>query len=266
MAHYAGKTGNVYSGALLVEDCEDAWNEHVNAHVTGTADATDFKVGTKSAKFVIASAGAGELLASEVITKDLTGYDILYLWIKCSIDVAAGDLQIHLDDTGECASPLKELDIPALTHDVWTRIALPLGDASTLGSLISIGLYQVTDLADCTIWIDDVEAITQVDGIKSWSLDYVVDMLETTDFGSAGVKEFIPAGSGWSGSFDGLKDGVPLGIGSQVLLVLAETATSGQQWLGDAYVSGVHPKVSADGLVEYSYDFQGTGELQIATI
>jgi hypothetical protein len=266
MSHYAGKNGNVYTGSLLVEDCEDAWNEHVNAHVTGSADAADYKVGAKSAKFEVVSAGATELLASEVITKNLQAYDILYMWIKCTINTAAGDLQILLDDTGECASALKSLNVPALVSNVWTRIALPLGDASGLGSLISVGLYQVTNLADCNIWLDDLRAVAMVDGIKAWSLDYVVEMLETTDFGSAGVREYIAAGSGWSGSFEGLKDGVPLGIGSEVVLVLAETGASGQCWLGDAFITAVHPAVSADGIVEYSYDFQGTGALQVATI
>ncbi len=264
--HYAGKNGNVYTGSLLVEDCEDAWNEHVNAHVTASLDNADFKIGAGSAKFVMVDAGANELLASEIIAKDLSAYDILYLWIKCSINIAAGDLQIQLDDSGECATPLKSLNIPALVANTWTRVALDLGDASGLTTLISIGLYQVTNIADCSIWLDDIRGIAQVDGIKSWTFDYVIEMLETTDFGSAGIREYLPAASGWSGGFEGLKDGVPLGIGTEVILVLAETATSGQAWIGQAYITGVHPSVSADGLVNYTYDFQGTGALQLATI
>jgi hypothetical protein len=266
MSHYAGKNGNVYTGSLLVEDCEDAWNESVDGSVTASLDAADFKVGAGSAKFVTVTAGATTLLATEAITKDLTGYDILYQWIKCSINTAAGDLEIHLDNTGSCASPLETLAVPALAAGVWTRIAMKLVTPASLGSLISIGLYQKVNLADCSIWLDDIRAVAMVDGIKAWSMDYVVEMLETTDFGSAGVREYIAAGSGWSGTFEGLKDGVPLGIGSEVVLVLSETNTSGQCWIGDAFITGVHPAVSSDGIVEYSYDFQGTGALQIATI
>lgn len=267
MAHYAGKNGNVYSGSLLVEDCEDVWNGIDNGNVTDGVDAVDFKVGTKSVQLgVQGGCAANELLSCEDISKDLTAYDILYLWVKSTIATIAGDLQIQLDEHADCISPLKSLNIPALTPATWTRVALPLGDASGLGSLISIGLFQVTDLGAFTINIDDVRAVTMVDGIKAWSLDYVVEMLETTDFGSAGLREYIAAGSGWSGTFEGLKDGAPLGIGSAVTLILAETGFAGQSWSGEAFITGVHPAVSADGLVEYSYDFQGTGALQVSTL
>jgi len=111
----------------------------------------------------------------------------------------------------------------------------------------------------------EVDNGASVTGIKSWTLDYTVDMLETTDFADAGVKTFLPGPSGWSGSFEGLKDGVPIAIGTLVTLTLKETQTATQKWTGSAYISGVHPKTSADGLVEYSYDFQGTGALTVPT-
>lgn len=266
MSHYAGKNGNVYTGSLLVEDCEDAWNESVGAGVTATLDAADFKVGAGSAKFAVVGVGATTLLASEIISKDLSAYDVLYMWIKCSINTAAGDLEIHLDDSGSCATPIETLAVPALTLATWTRIAIKLAVPASDTSLISIGLYQKVNLADCNIWLDDIRAVAMVDGIKAWSLDYVVEMLETTDFGSAGIREYVAAGSGWQGTFEGLKDGVPLGMGSEVILVLTETGTSGQAWLGDAFITGVHPAVSSDGLVEYSYDFQGSGALQVAIL
>lgn len=266
MAHYSGKNGGVYTGSLLIEDCEDAWNEYTNAHVTPSADSSVYKVGSASAKFVVVSAGASELLATEVISKNLTSYDLLYAWARCSVSTAAGDLQLLLDDTAECASPLESLNVPALTANTWKRIGMKLSSPSLLGSLISVGVKQVTNLADMSLWIDDVEAIALVDGIKSWTLDYTADTLEVTDFASSGYKEYVVGNSGWSGTFEGYKDGVPLGIGSQVILVLSETATPGQNWLGDVFITGVHPNVSIDGPVTYSYDFQGTGALECASV
>jgi len=102
-------------------------------------------------------------------------------------------------------------------------------------------------------------------GIRNWTLDYSVDMLETTDFADGAAtnaaKTYIPGLSGWSGTFEGFKDGAPeaLGFASSVALKLEEDAT--YFWTGSAYITGIHPSVAVDGVVTYTYDFQGTGEL-----
>ncbi len=114
-------------------------------------------------------------------------------------------------------------------------------------------------------YLGQVDAATEVTGIKSWTLDYTVAMLNTTDFESAGVSSFLPGISEWSGTFEGYKDGVPLGIGAEVYLVLGETSTSTQQWLGLVIITSARPSVDHDGLVTYSYDFQGTEALQAPT-
>ena len=111
-----------------------------------------------------------------------------------------------------------------------------------------------------------VDAASNVTGIKSWTLDYTTDTLETTDFADAGVKAYIIGGSGWSGTFEGLKDGVPLGLaGASVAIALKETQTATQKWTGSAFITGIHANTSADGIVTYSYDFQGTGALTVPT-
>ncbi len=107
----------------------------------------------------------------------------------------------------------------------------------------------------------EVDTGASVTGIKSWTLDYVVEMLETTDFADAGIRSYLPGASGWSGSFEGLKDGAPLGIGAEITITLKETQTATQKWTGTAYITGVHGATSADGLVTYTYDFQGSGAL-----
>lgn len=267
MAHIAGKNGGVYTGKLLVEDCEDAWNELVDGDVTESADGTDYKVGSHSAKFVCADLlGAGDIVATEVISKDLTSYDVLYAWVKSSVALAAGDWQVLLDDTAQCASAIKSLNLPALTAATWTRVCLDLGDASGLASLISIGLKQIVDKGAMSFWIDDVEGIAVVEGIKAWSLDYEFEALECTDFEDSGARDYVAGPSGWSGSFEGVKDGAPLSIGSEVILILTESTTSGQSWLGDAFITAVHPSVSFDGVVSYSYDFVGSGALEVASV
>jgi len=105
-----------------------------------------------------------------------------------------------------------------------------------------------------------VDTGSAVAGIKSWTLDYTTDALETTDFAAAGVKSYIVGGSGWSGSFEGYKDGGPQTEGSSVTLTLYEYSST-TYWQGTALIVGTHETVSHDGVVSVSYDFQGTGAL-----
>jgi hypothetical protein len=142
----------------VIEDCEDAWNEYVNAHVTSSLETSDVKAGSGAAKLVVAlGALAGEILATEAITSiDLTGVSHLSAWIKASKNVAAGDLQFLLDDHASCASPLEAIDIPALTANTWTRVSIPFADPSALTAIISLGIKMVTDLGAFTLYVDDV--------------------------------------------------------------------------------------------------------------
>lgn len=146
---------------VVVEDCEDAWDEYVDADVTVTADSTDKKVGSASVKLsVAAGASAGDILATEAISSmDLSGAYQIALWIKCSVATAAGDLQLLLDDTAQCATPLEILNIPVLTANTWTRVALPLATPANLTAVISVGLKYAVDVGACDIWLDDITAI-----------------------------------------------------------------------------------------------------------
>jgi predicted secreted protein len=262
MSHLAGKNGSVYTGATVIDDCEDVW-------VQGTADTSVStvagKVGTNCVRGTTVSVGATTLLMYEDISsKDITAYDGIYFWFRSSVNAAAGDLQFLIDEGTGAAAPEESINLPPLVAATWRRCFCKMVAPTALNAVLSVGIKQITNLADGTFDIDDVEAIAEVDGVKSWTIDYTADTLETTDFGSAGVKEYIIAGSGWSGTFEGLKDGVPLGIGSQVLLVLGESDTVGNNWIGDAFITGVSPSVAHDGVVSYAYTFQGSGALEVA--
>jgi len=106
---------------------------------------------------------------------------------------------------------------------------------------------------------------TTATGIKSWTIDYTTDTYEGTGFDSSGAKVFTAGLSGWSGSFEGFKDGAPIAIGSAVALELEESSTAGQEWTGTGIITGVSASAPVDGLVTYSYTFQGTGALVVAT-
>lgn len=108
-------------------------------------------------------------------------------------------------------------------------------------------------------------AAAAVAGIKSWKLDEVSDALDSTGFDSAGDRYYKAGLNGWSGSFEGFKDGAPLAKGAEVAIELKQSATATQKYTGTVIITGVHPSVAVDGLNLCSYDFMGTGALVVAT-
>ena len=102
-----------------------------------------------------------------------------------------------------------------------------------------------------------------VSGIRSWTLDYTAEALETTDFEDNGKRTYIAGLTGWSGSFEGDFEDTPLSLGPTHLVL---QVTSGVVYEGDAIITGQHPSVAVDGKAVISYDFQGTGELSVPSV
>ena len=161
---------------LVVEDCEDDWDElGAVAGVTNSLDNVDFKVGTQCLKMdITAAVAAGTILASEAFgAQDIETYTHLEFWIKSSVATAAGDLQVLLDDTAKCATPLETLNVPALTANVWRHCRVALATPQLDVALISIGLKYTVDIGACTIRIDNFVAVR---------LAQVVEALQVDDF------------------------------------------------------------------------------------
>lgn len=262
MPAISGKTGHVYTNSLVVEDCSDTWNEQAIGGVT--LSTTTGKDGNAARATTV---GVGvSILMSEVISVDLSAYKTIMAWVRSSVATSAGNLQLLLDNTANCASPLETLNIPALLANTWTRVLLHLSNPAALTAVISIGLKQAIDLADGMFDIDDVRALKSVPGTGAWTLTYKSGTEETTDFDSLGIEEHISTILGWSGTFEGLKKDVPLSIGQQAWLSLSESTTAGQAWNGQAVITDVEPSVDTKGIVGYKYSFIGTGELQVALV
>ena len=62
MARLSGKAGNIFVANQLVENCEVVWTP--TANVTASADSTDYKIGSYSAKFVVAAGFTTGLIAT----------------------------------------------------------------------------------------------------------------------------------------------------------------------------------------------------------
>ena len=272
MAELTGTAGGVYGSPLLVENCEDAWAEHTEAGCTSST--TTGKVGTYAARVTTISVGADVVMMSEALTPtDYSTYHGLIFWAGTSLTTTATQLKMQISESAECATPAESMALPILTAAAWRQCFTKFAAAaSTRNATVSIGLYADEDLADGTFDIDDVYAVKLLGGIKSWTLDATVDMLDSTDFTDGNTtnsqRTFKPGLSTWSGTFEGYKDGTPLALSfsTPVHLALQESGTSGQGWVGMAYVTGIHPNVAIDGLITYTYDFTGNGELTEASL
>lgn len=262
MPALSGKTGHIYINSLVIDDCNDTWNEQV---IGGVALSTTAGKDGNAARATTTGVGIS-ILMSEVISVDLSAYKTIMAWVRSSVATSVGDLQLLLDDTANCASPLETLNIPALLANTWTRVLLHLSNPAALTALISIGLKQAVDLVDGTFDIDDVRALKSAPGMNQWNLNYKTGTEDATDFDSGGNEEHISTITGWSGAIEGLKKDVPLSIGQQVWLSLSESTTAGQAWNGQAIITDVEPSVAAKGLVGYKYSFIGTGELQVSLL
>ncbi len=139
--------------------CDSAWSA-VDSDVTQSIDTTLHREGSGCLKLVVASgASANDILATVVISStDISGCDRIEIWTRSSSALAAGDMQLLLDDTALCASPLETLNIPVSTADTSTYHSIALANAYLDTAIISLGIKMVTD-ATFTFYIDRIRAV-----------------------------------------------------------------------------------------------------------
>jgi predicted secreted protein len=110
---------------------------------------------------------------------------------------------------------------------------------------------------------------------KAWSLDIAQETVETTDFGSAGWKESVATLKSWSGSvtaiFDAsgtaegaLQTGLTGGSAVALDLQLGDGLGSYDKYSGSAIITGQSVSNDVSGIVEVSFNFEGTGAITIA--
>lgn len=170
------------SSDTVIEPCEAAWSESVDADVTASLESSDFKFGDGCSKFAIAAGlAAGDIIATNVISSDLTDENFISLWVKPSVSCAQGDIALLLSDSAMCASPIETLPLPALPANVWTNCIIGLTDSAHDGSLISVGLKMVTDLGAFNLLVDQItSALTQSDTTDPTIYEYDLQTLRTS--------------------------------------------------------------------------------------
>lgn len=141
-----------------IDLCENAFTDDTGGQVTCTADGSDWKEGTYSAKFVIAAGAGTGLLAHHTISEiDISTKQQVSFWIKSSVTLAASDLSIHLcsDDAG--TTVVNTINIPAIiVLNKWHPITIDT--TAALGSSIkAVSLYMNVD-KEGTIYLDNILA------------------------------------------------------------------------------------------------------------
>ena len=144
----------------LIHDCEKVWDELVDGDVTATLDTAFKKVGSGSLKLVVAAgAAAADILATDDITElDLSGATEIEIWVYSTVALDAGDIELLLDDTAQCASPVERLEIPATSASVWAKHIISLANPENDSAIISVGLEMDTDKGAFTLRVDDIKA------------------------------------------------------------------------------------------------------------
>lgn len=110
---------------------------------------------------------------------------------------------------------------------------------------------------------------------KSWSLDISSDTVDVTNFGSNGWKESESTLKSWSGSivaiFDAsgtaegaLKTGLTGGSSVTLSLQLGGGSGSLDVYSGEANITSISITNDVNGIVEATFNFEGTGALTIA--
>jgi hypothetical protein len=144
---------------LVLHDCETAFDEYVQTNVVVILDGADKKVGSYSNQFQVANPATVGLLATDSIpSTDISAYKFLKFWVKSSVTIISGDLQIMLDDTAGCISPKEQLNIGALTANTWTEKSLLLANPGIDTDIISIGIAMDNDKGTFNLWIDQIRA------------------------------------------------------------------------------------------------------------
>ncbi len=158
----------VHEARVDIDNCDAVWDELVDTDVTASITDKYKREGSASNKFELAAGlGAGDIIASKVISVDLSGMTHLEGWINTDVALSAGDLQIVLSTTANAATQTELLDIPAITSSnlrEWTRFSIALANPEDDTAIISIGLLHTTDIGAGTIHIDGIETTREDSG------------------------------------------------------------------------------------------------------
>ena len=147
--------------ATTLENADTAATWTPSAQVTAATETNDRKEGTASLRLAVAGAFTTGIVAYRDLggsTVNITDHYSAGLWVKANAPVAAGVLELLLDNDGDCSSPLETLAFPALTANTWQRVQLKLSDPTALAAVDCVAINAASDPGIVTLTADLVEA------------------------------------------------------------------------------------------------------------
>jgi len=161
-----------------VHACDKVFDEATDSDITIAIDTEIKKRGSSSIRFTVgAGVSNGDLVSDSISSTDYSFGDTLEGWVKCTTALASGDLNILLDNTASCASPVETLTVPAIAADTWTYFRVSLATPELCTAIISVGLEYNANAGANTIWLDRLSVVANDTAEweklskRSWSLD-----------------------------------------------------------------------------------------------
>ncbi len=157
-----------YGNDTVIDTCEAAWTADGGGGFTATQEGTTKKVGTYSAKIVSDGTETGLAAHHNFSSLDIHACNSVQFWIYASVAVSAGVLQLLLDDTNGCVSPLETINLPAIPATTWTIVTLTLATAASDTALLSVGLKFASTKA-VTVYLDQIVGVNSK-SFNVWSV------------------------------------------------------------------------------------------------
>jgi flagellin FlaB len=172
-----------------------AWTSASSTVVTSTVNTTDKKEGSASANLSIADGFTTGLVAYANLSEplNLSAADSISVWAKYGTTTAAGDVELVLDDTSGCGSPLENIDLPVLVANVWKGITLAIADNDDMTAINCVGIF---------LTVDDGAQLLNIDGIvaQGQATNLILTLTNTLEGESIDVQE--PSDSDGNGLSD----------------------------------------------------------------
>jgi hypothetical protein len=171
---------NVYIGQALINDADLQTGTSCGLVLTSTADSIDNCwttvadvvvdiMGTNQAHIEVGPDFVTGLLCTDTIgQEDWRRYTRILMAIKSTKAMASGELQLKIDDTALCASPIASVDFPLLLADYTyidqlSSMTFDLSATAGADSIKSVGLYLTVNPTvqfdiDVSFWFVDTES------------------------------------------------------------------------------------------------------------
>jgi hypothetical protein len=170
------KLWEIITKGLVLDACETGWTAPSGDTLTYSSDRM---VGSYSTKIVLAAQRTtGTLLAyKDLSAKDSSTHTGIGFWIKSSVSLSAGAMQIVVSETlhasGEKTGTYTACDTPALVADTWTFVRATK-TLTSFNAVVSVSLWAASTMAAGTeIYLDDVRSYKAYTGADSdyWTFD-----------------------------------------------------------------------------------------------